>query len=155
MHHFVLFSLGMDFTPKTYEVRNTAFESLFRSIEADFSGYSLQRRESLGLLEAYVELFLSGKKKTTVRYKKGALDCPAKAELDLFQTKAETLRTTRYIGRVLVDRITIKRFNQLDYQDARNDGFATRGDLGFALERIYGEIKPNDPVTIYWIHLLS
>ncbi len=142
-------------TPKAYGIHKGAFDLLYKDIASDFREYSLEKRQSLGLIDCYVDLFLLGKKKTTIRYTKGAIDCPSDTELDLFKTTWQNLSAGSYIGRVLVDRIVVKAFDQIDDDDAHNDGFTNKKDLRLALERIYGRISPCEPVTIYWIQFLT
>lgn len=145
------FYMGNQYPARTYNLVDYTITRLYQEIEAEFEDYTIQKRESFGLLTSYLRLFLSGKKKTTIRYRKYAIDCPANKEMNLFETQLEKKGSERYVGRVQINKMIIKPFGQLNDEDAINDGFSSVEELRLALEMIYGIIGDPEPVTIYWV----
>lgn len=97
----------------------------------------------LKLLPEYFNWLRVGNKITTIHYKKGKIRYPAYYVLDV------TCEKERFVVKVI--KAVVKEYNYLTEEDAINDGFNTLDELRDALESIYGEIKPYEPVTIYYL----
>ena len=140
---------------RSYDLDTRSVSEVLTQVRGDFQGYEIRFREHFGLIDAYLELLKKGAKKTTIRYKLGALDCPKTKYLDLFENHFSRPDQKNFAGRVTIKRMIIKPFGALDEQDARNDGFTSRTALYKGLSEIYGPIPQAACVTIYWIELDS
>lgn len=86
----------------------------------------------------YVDDILSGRKKATIR-------------LGIVKLRYKELIVHgggRPIAKVRVTNVRYKRVVELTDEDAKLDGFKNKEELLEALRKAYGEIKPNDYVTI-------
>ena len=86
----------------------------------------------------YVDDILSGRKKATIR-------------LGIVKLRYKELIVHgggKPIAKVRVTNVRYKRVAELTDEDARLDGFRNKDELLEALKKAYGEIKPNDYVTI-------
>lgn len=86
----------------------------------------------------YVELILSGKKKATIRL---GLVRPKYNEMILHGGG-------KPIAKIKITNVRYKRVKELDERDAKIDGFKSLEDLIKHLRKAYGDINPNDLVTI-------
>ncbi len=86
----------------------------------------------------YVDDILKGRKRATIR-------------LGLVKVKYDELIVHgggRPVAKVKVKSVRYKRVRELNDEDARLDGFRSREELLDALRKAYGDIKPDDYVTI-------
>lgn len=86
----------------------------------------------------YVDDILKGRKRATIR-------------LGLVKVKYDELIVHgggRPVAKVKVKSVRYKRVRELNDEDARLDGFRSREELLEALRKAYGDIKPDDYVTI-------
>ncbi|ABM80811.1 ASCH domain-containing protein [Hyperthermus butylicus] len=86
----------------------------------------------------YVDDILSGRKRATIR-------------LGKVKVKYNELIVHgggRPVAKVRVTNVIYKRVKELTDEDARKDGFRNLGELINALRKVYGEVKPDDYVTI-------
>ena len=86
----------------------------------------------------YVDNILSGKKRATIR-------------LGIVKLRYKELIVHgggRPVAKVRVTNVRYKRVVELTDEDARLDGFKNREELLEVLRKAYGELKPNDYVTI-------
>lgn len=86
----------------------------------------------------YVDMILSGRKRATIR-------------LGIVKVKYPELIVHgggRPIAKVKVTDVVHKRVSELTDEDAREDGFNNVKELLDALRRVYGDVKPDDYVTI-------
>lgn len=133
----------------------------FREIDVSDAHALIQRhagtfhaefRNLFMLFQPYVELFLAGKKVTTVRYRKGGLDLPSRCLLPLYASgDFSKAASTRYVGKTHVDAIKILPFGALTDNDGQRDGFNDLQELRNALRDIYGDVSDDDLVTVYSI----
>ncbi len=86
----------------------------------------------------YIDLILSGKKKATIRL---GLVKPKYNEMILHGGG-------RPIAKIKVTNVRYKRVKELDERDAKIDGFKSVDDLLRHLKKAYGDVKPDDIVTI-------
>lgn len=100
----------------------------------------------LKLKPEHVKMFNEGEKKTTIRYRPDCVRYPAKNLIPLTEPETNTLYQL-----VVIEYSRVVLFKALTGQDALNDGFNTLEELKEALTEIYGEIQPNEPVTIYYM----
>jgi hypothetical protein len=102
-------------------------------------------REFLGWMEA-------NRKKTTIRYKKGAVEYPLAETLPMYMTsryEAVNVESTPCLGVANIATVTYKAFGDLNETDSQRDGFYTLTHLRSALSEIYGTIGDEEIVTIY------
>jgi len=86
----------------------------------------------------YVDMILSGRKRATIR-------------LGIVKVKYPELIVHgggRPIAKVKVTDVVHKRVSELTDEDAREDGFNNVKELLDVLRRVYGDVKPDDYVTI-------
>lgn len=86
----------------------------------------------------YVDDILSGRKRATIR-------------LGIVRVKYDELIVHgggRPVAKVRVTGVHYKRLRELTDEDARKDGFRSLQELLRALRDVYGEISPDEPVTI-------
>ena len=109
------------------------------------------------LLQAdFFQWLKEGRKRTTVRYRKGRIDYPSVCVAPLWVTEdfshdprgeqEGSLRITHY---------GVNKFSELTDADAIADGFSTRSELLAVLQKIYGEIKPEEEVSIYGVEWIE
>ncbi|MFP4558992.1 MAG: ASCH domain-containing protein [Archaeoglobaceae archaeon] len=100
----------------------------------------------------YVEPVLKGEKRTTIR--KGV-------RLNLLKKGREkgnavNLMADREVfARAKINKVVVKRVDELTEDDAVLDGFQSLEELFSALHNIYGEVKDNELVTIIHFDLVD
>ncbi len=87
----------------------------------------------------YVDKILKRKKVTTIR--RGIKRYPVGELVDL------TVDYKPFV-KARVDKVVVKRVNELTEEDAIKDGFKSRAELISALKEIYGDIKDKEFITI-------
>ena len=93
----------------------------------------------------YVNDILSGRKRATIR-------------LGRVKVKYSELIVHgggRPVAKVRVTNVVYKRVKELTDEDARKDGFKNVDELINALRKVYGEVKPDDYVTIIEFELIQ
>jgi len=100
------------------------------------------RRQFLGrhimIKGEFADKLLSGKKTTTIRM---GMVKPKYREV-IIHGKG------RPLAKAVITRVTYKRVSELTDEDARKDGFDSVGELIEALKKVYGDVKPDDLVSI-------
>lgn len=139
---------------KEYDLQ-TPHKVLVEKIKSDFSGIGLIVDKKLKLYGEYVAWLEAGLKGTTVRFRRNKIRYPAGNILPLIETNPDNKKYECPSGNVLLHKMIVKRFGELDNSDAKNDGFIKKEDLVGALQKIYGHISENELVTIYHIKKLS
>ncbi len=86
----------------------------------------------------YVDDILSGRKRATIRLGK------VKVKYDELIVHGGG----RPVAKVKVTNVVYKKVKELTDEDARKDGFRGLSELLEALKKVYGDIKPDDTVTI-------
>jgi hypothetical protein len=100
---------------------------------------------------------ISGKKTTTIRYVRGAVEVPARPVLPCFRAGGDSNDTSSlaFIGLASVICLNYKEFGELDEADARRDGFVSSDELKSALQEFYGCVTDHELVTVYTLSLLT
>ena len=112
-----------------------------------FNRDSVVRRERFLMTERLAREVAEGKKSTTIRVDRDALEFPASDVLPLFSVGAGAGLSPA--GSVRVSKVVYKRIRDLTETDARRDGFASRSALVDALTGFYGKLRDDEPVSIY------
>lgn len=125
-----------------------------RSIEAT-TGRPTLERSKFNLHCEFIKWLHYGRKTTTIRYKETGIDFSSSAILPMYETQDFALNvvSTIHVGDAEIQKVVVKRFDQLTGKDALNDGFASLGELKSTLRTIYNGINNNSFVTIYHIYL--
>ncbi|MCE4602811.1 MAG: ASCH domain-containing protein [Desulfurococcales archaeon] len=105
-------------------------------------GNNIRRVQYLGrhlmIRGEYVEKLLSGEKKATIR---AGIVKPRYSEVIIHGGG-------RPVAKAVIEGVEVKRLSDLTDEDARLDGFKSRGELVGELRRTYKWLGPGDPVTI-------
>ncbi len=101
--------------------------------------------KSINFDEEYVDLILSGKKKSTVR--KGIKSYEMGKVVYL-------TASSKPFAKAKVTKAVVKRVKELSDEDAIKDGFKSKEELIEALRKIYGRIDESDLVTIIHFELI-
>jgi len=125
--------------------------TLLSAIQNDFTKYPIEIGNGICMHDRFIELLKAGKKKTTIRYSKGAIRVPCMSEVNLLETRENDKEYRRYVGTVSIEKIVVKRFRELTGEDAQNDGFKRKDDLIKFLNETYGKIAQMAPLVIYHI----
>ena len=145
--------LVIDLTERAF-----SFEELERLLRKRFPGQQLLPRANFGLYFEFVNWLKTGRKITTIRYRRHGIDLPKARFLDLVETKdfskAYNDKLDEKVGRVEINKMVFRRFRTLTEQDAKSDGFRSLEELKKVFIQIYGEIEADEPVTIYHIGLI-
>jgi hypothetical protein len=113
-------------------------------------------RTELPLFGPYLGWMREGKKVTTIRFRKGAVEVPYSRELPLFETQDFGVGNRDVpTDHVVVTAIRYQIFGELTVEDAQKDGFEDLDDMRSALHEIYPALQDEDWVTVYDIQLLS
>lgn len=113
-------------------------------------------RTELPLYGEYLNWVREGRKVTTIRLRKGAVEVPFSSVLPLFETAdfgpGDRSRPTEYVK---VSALRYHRWGDLSADDAKRDGFKSYEDMRQALTKIYPHITDEDWVTVYDISLIQ
>ena len=114
-------------------------------------------RDRFLLLDEYISWMREGRKSTTVRYNRNALDVPSSLRIPLYPThdfgRSESVISETPIAHTEIVGLTYKCFGDLTDKDGLNDGFENRSQLLDTLASIYSPITETDIVTIYDIRI--
>jgi len=105
------------------------------------------------LYSPYIDWIRTGKKSTTVRYRKGGIDFPTGSVLPLFPSNDFSNNHSDSIGELVINEYRLKQIGMLSEEDACKDGFNSLQELQEILQTIYGQIQSNEYVSIYSISL--
>jgi Carbamoyltransferase C-terminus/ASCH domain len=113
-------------------------------------------RTELPLFGEFLNWLREGRKVTTIRLRKGAVEVPSDSVLPLYETTdfgpGDRSHPTEFVK---VSALRYHRFGELTAQDAVRDGFRSYEDMRSALQKIYPHIEDNDWVTVYDISLMD
>ena len=107
------------------------------------------------LFRDYIQWLRTGRKSTTIRYRRGAIDYPSDICLPLLETEDFSDEYIQVVGKVVIHRLEIKRYGELDEEDAVKDGFSCLSDLQNTITTIYGPIGQDELVSIYSFKLVD
>ncbi|MCW8889348.1 MAG: hypothetical protein OQL20_01655 [Sedimenticola sp.] len=125
------------------------------SLPEQYPNLTVTARERFLLLDKYIEWIKKGKKITTIRYKKGAIDRPEAICLPLHATNDFSQEYSHVAGRLLITGYELKPFGSLTNRDAMNDGFSGITELHMTLQDIYGPIENHELISVYTIELIE
>jgi hypothetical protein len=113
-------------------------------------------RTEMPLYGEYLNWVREGRKVTTIRLRKGAVEVPFSSVLPLFEAAdfgpGDRSRPTEYVK---VSALRYHRWGELYAADAERDGFKSYDDMRQALKKIYPHITDEDWVTVYDISLMD
>jgi carbamoyltransferase len=113
-------------------------------------------RTELPLYGEFLRWLREGRKVTTIRLRKGAVEVPFNSVLPLYETNDFGPRNHSEPAEfVKVSALRYHRFGELTAQDAVRDGFKSYEDMRSTLKKIYPQIEDNDWVTVYDISLIA
>lgn len=111
-------------------------------------------RSELPLYKDFLERLRRGKKRSTIRYRKGAVELPSFNRLPLYETPDYGVGDrTKPTAVVEITDIRYQVFGELTERDAVTDGFDSREEMRRELKEIYKELQDDEWVTIYSIEL--
>lgn len=113
-------------------------------------------RTELPLFGRYLEWLREGRKVTTIRFRKGAVEVPFSSRLPLFETPdfspGDRSKPTEHVA---ISSLRYQRFGELTVADALRDGFRDLADMRQGLKTIYPELSDEDWVTVYDISIVG
>ncbi|MCL5238800.1 MAG: ASCH domain-containing protein [Nitrospirae bacterium] len=113
-------------------------------------------RDRFQLYSDFVKWLQQGRKTTTIRFKPGGIDVPLQQVMPLWATDSFKPDASEIkIGKVAITHFTVKRFCNLNNNDARRDGFKNLAELTSVLREIYQGVCDSDFVSIYTLELLD
>lgn len=129
-------------------------DDLQRGLAATFPAVRLNARSMFALNSEFFDWVRQGRKWTTVRYRKDAIDYPVNLENELVETN-EFQREYPNAGphKIGIRAFGVKRFGDLNDTDGIRDGFRNRQELLETLTKIYGEVRDDELVSIYLIEI--
>jgi carbamoyltransferase len=111
-------------------------------------------RSELPLYRDFLERLRKGRKRSTIRYRKGAVELPSFRRLPLYETADYGVGDrSRPTAIVEITGIRYQIFGELTEQDALVDGFGSLKEMRRELTEIYKNLKDDEWVTIYSIEL--
>jgi carbamoyltransferase len=118
------------------------------------SGLVVFIRSELPLFAGFLERLRRGKKATTIRYRRGAVELPSFKELPLYETPDYGVgdRSTP-TAVVEIKDVRYQIFGELTEDDAVADGFDSLAEMRRELMTIYKRLEDHEWVTIYSIGL--
>jgi carbamoyltransferase len=114
-------------------------------------------RERFLLRSLYIDWVVEGRKKTTIRFKHGAVEYPIGRILPLYSSnRFERFEegSKKKVGQIIVSAVVYKSFYCLDEKDAIDDGFKNLDELKRTLVEIYPSISKTDIVSIFHINVV-
>jgi carbamoyltransferase len=115
------------------------------------TGQMIFVRTGFPLYGEYLDWLKEGRKVTTIRFRKNAVEFPATYAPQLFGTADYELTRTGEKLQIDINGIKYERFGNLTAEDARRDGFRSYEEMRAALKTIYPAMKDDNWITIYSI----
>jgi hypothetical protein len=135
------------------DTADTAVSSVIRRLQTLTDSVVFVRTE-LPLYGPYLGWLREGRKVTTIRFRKNAVEVPISSVLPLFKTDDYSPGDrSKPTDHVRVTGIRYQRFGDLNDDDARRDGFVSLEHMRKDLNKIYPKMQDEDWVTIYDISL--
>lgn len=115
-----------------------------------FPDLNAVERHRFVMVAGLAELIFAFRKSSTIRFSKGAVEYPSAQELPLFVVDDHRGQTgPTCIAGLQIEAVSYKTFAELNETDAHKDGFASRDDLVAALRTFYGDIQPDDVLSVF------
>jgi len=121
---------------------------LEKRIKRDFPDFEIKVDKNLHIEEKAINQFLAEKKTIFVRYKKDLIYIPAAKWIPYFVINNEKQKN-KYLALIEITKITIKRFNQLNLEDAIKDGLHNKEELIKVIESRYGKMEDKELISLY------
>lgn len=136
-------------------VEQINIEDTKRKLTHKYPDRKIVERNRFNLYHDFIDWLYFGRKTTTIRYRKDAIDLPCANVLPMFQTDDFSLnvKDNKYVGHAEITGLIIKKFGDLDLKDAINDGFESLEQLKTTISNIYSDITNESLVSIYKIYL--
>lgn len=136
-------------------LHNLSSRECIRTVQAATETVVFVRSE-LPLYGPYLEWLREGRKVTTIRYRRNAVELPSFSQLPLFETEdfgvGDRSNPTAVVS---IERMRYQIFGELTEDDARRDGFESLEHMRTDLSKIYSALTDSDWVTIYDIGLVE
>jgi carbamoyltransferase len=111
-------------------------------------------RSELPLYRDFLDRLRRGKKRSTIRYRKGAVEIPSFNQLPLYETPDYGVGDrSKPTALVEITNIRYQIFGELTERDAVTDGFSSLAEMRRELTEIYKDLRDDEWVTIYSIEL--
>jgi hypothetical protein len=128
---------------------------ILNKVTSAFPDIPYHIRDHIGFRPEYVEWIKRGTKKCTIRFRHDEIDIPSASILPIRETKPEDPSWRIELGDIYIKKLAIKKFGLLTEEDTIWDGFKRPEDLRRALEKVYGKIRVDQFVSIYWFEIKS
>ena len=136
------------------EFSETAIWDLVSMLSAANVSRTLVPRDKFLLHSKFLDWIRQGRKTTTIRFRRGAVEYPVRRVLPLFVTEDfSRVPRSNQEGHLQISGLEVKAFDDLDESDAKRDGFGSAGELRRVLSNIYGSISPSEYLVIYSLDL--
>jgi len=136
----------------TLDFNSVNIENIRLLLHNRYPFIDLMPRNRFQLYSKFVDWVKTGRKTTTIRFKRNGIDYPLRRNMPLSATETFKPAAKEWlVGSIVINQLTIKQFKHLDSDDARRDGFDSLLDLKAVLKEIYHDINEDDFVSIYTI----
>jgi hypothetical protein len=134
--------------------RASSFVHLRQKLVSEFPSLRTVERRRFVMTAPLAKMVVDERKCTTIRYNPQAVEYPAQAILPLFViSHGRDHDDVVCWGALRILSVGYKPVAQLDDDDARKDGFATKQELLDTLQQFYGKMTPTDLICIYTFEL--
>lgn len=107
-------------------------------------------RTELPLFEGFLSWLRDGRKATTIRFRRGAVELVGSTRIPIFETTDFSVEDrSKRAGYVNVSAARYRRFHDLSSDDAKRDGFEGIEEMRRSLKQIYAGIADEDWITVY------
>jgi carbamoyltransferase len=122
----------------------------------ELTGAVVLVRHQFALYARYLDWLREGRKGTTIRFRPGGVEIPKRAVMPLYETPDYGgNQQTHPTATVRVGSVRYQRLEELNEDDARQDGFDSLSAMQHDLRQIYPGLRPRDWITIYKITLVA
>ena len=123
---------------------------MIQKLKKDFPGFKLRPHTKLLFVEESMKLLELGKMKATVRYEKNTIRYPSSKKIPLIESSLENTEHRVDKGMINISRMIIKKFGELNEEDAAITGYYIVEKLKKMLKKMYGSIGKNEYISIYY-----
>lgn len=132
---------------------NTEYEIgdfLIQRLKKDFPGFKLRPHTKLLFVGSSMKLLELGKMKATVRYEKNTIRYPSSKKIPLLESSLKDTEHRLDKGMIGITKLVVKKFGELNGEDAAITGYYIVEKLKYNLKKMYGPIGKNEYVSIYY-----
>src|SRR5438067_1425353 len=101
-----------------FDLERASIASMMEIIRRELPGLDLVQRHHFRMLSDYVGWLKLGRKRTTIRLRQGAIDCPSQRRLELIAVDDLRSEAGIRVGELLITGVIIKPFATLTDTDA-------------------------------------